>query len=79
MRKPRRLCCPACRSEMSCPICGSTLVELEYKGNKPHLLAAMRRADFRCFVGCPHIDLHDKVVDGVNYSGKTFIRPIFRT
>lgn len=64
--------CPH-HGSMACPICGSALVKIEYRGRKPHLLALMKRADFRCFVGCIRIHLHDKVVDGVNYRGKVFL------
>lgn len=62
---------------MSCPICGSKLVALEYRGKEPDKLALMRRDDLRCLLGCTRVDLHDKVVDGVNYRGKVFLRPIF--
>lgn len=62
---------------MSCPICGSVLVEIEYKGNKSDLLALTKRDDFCGFVGCLRVDLHDKVVDGVNYRGKVFVRAVF--
>lgn len=61
---------------MSCPICGSKLVVVEYRGKKPDLLALMKSDDFSGFLGCLRVDLHDKVVDGVNYRGKVFIRPI---
>ena len=63
---------------MSCPICGSKLVRVEYRGNKPRLLALMKRADFICFLVCKRVDLHDKIVDGVNYRDKVFVRPIFK-
>ena len=69
--------CPE-HGSMACPICGSVLVKIEYSGRKPHLLALMKHADFRCFVGCIHVDLHDKVVNGVDYRGKVFFRPLFR-
>ena len=32
---------------------------------------------FRGFLGCLRVDLHDKVVDGVNYHGKVYIVPVF--
>ena len=60
-----------------CPICGSALAEIEYRGKKPDLLALMKRKDFCGFVGCRRMDLHDKVVDGVNCRGKVFVRPVF--
>lgn len=62
---------------MVCPICGSALVEIQYRGRKPDVLALAKRGDFRCFVGCLRVDLHDKIVDGVNYRGKVFVKPIF--
>jgi hypothetical protein len=62
---------------MSCPICGSVLVEIEYKGKKPHFLALTKRDDFRGFVGCLRVDLHDKVVDVVDYRGKVYVRSVF--
>lgn len=62
---------------MVCPICGSVLKEIKYRGNKPDVLALAKRDGFRCFMGCTRVDLHDKVVDGVNYRGKLFVKPIF--
>ena len=59
-----------------CPICGSPLVELGYRGNKPDMLALMRRKDFCGLLGCSRTNLHDKVVDGVNYRGKVFVHPV---
>jgi hypothetical protein len=53
------------------------LVVLEYHGNDPHWLAVMKRRGFCGFLGCVRADLHDKVVDGVNYRDKAFILPIF--
>lgn len=62
-----------------CPICGCVLVWIKYFGDKPDILALMERDDFRGFLGCVRVDLHDKVVDGVDYRGKVFVRPIFKT
>lgn len=62
---------------MSCPICGSVLVEIEYKGKEPHLLTLTKRDDFWGFVGCIRVNLHDKVVDGVYYRGKVYVKPVF--
>jgi len=63
-------------SKSYCPICGSPLVKLEYRGKKPHLLALMKRKDFCGFMGCSRTDLHDKVVNSVNYQGQVFIHPV---
>jgi hypothetical protein len=72
--------CPVCGLGLECcPICGSKLVVLEYRGNEPHVLAMMKRRDFRGFLGCNRADLHDKVVDGVNYQDKAFIKAIFHS
>lgn len=60
-----------------CPVCGSALVKIEYKGDEAELLAVTKLADFRGFVGCVRVDLHNKVVDGVDYSGKVYVRPVF--
>jgi hypothetical protein len=57
-----------------CPTCGSPLVELEYRGKKPDMLALMKRKDFCCFMGCSRTDLHDKVIGD---KGKVFIHPVF--
>jgi len=62
---------------MVCSICGSELIKIEYKGDKSEVLALMKRDGFRCFMGCIRVDLHDKVVDGVNYRGQVFVKPIF--
>lgn len=64
-------------SGLYCPICGSELVTVKYVGDERDKLALMERADFCCFLGCIRVDLHDKVVDGVNSRGKVFIRPMF--
>ena len=69
--------CPE-HGAMVCPLCGSVLVEIAYSGKKPDLLALMKRDDFRGFFGCIRVNLHDKVVDGVNYRGKVFVRPVFK-
>ena len=68
--------CPS-HGRMSCPICGSELVVVKYSGKEPDKLALMRRDDFCGFLGCLRVDLHDKVVDGVNHRGKVFLKPIF--
>jgi hypothetical protein len=68
--------CPS-HGRMSCPICGSELVVVNYFGKEPDKLAFMRRDDFCCFLGCIRVDLHDKVVDGVNYRGKVYVKPVF--
>jgi len=32
----------------------------------------------RSFVGCPNVDLHDRItLDGENYKGKVFVKPVF--
>ena len=62
---------------MVCSICRSELIEIEYKGDKSEVLALMKRYGFRCFMGCIRVDLHDKVVDGVNCRGQVFVKPIF--
>jgi hypothetical protein len=68
--------CPS-HGRMSCPVCGSKLVEIEYKGGKRDLLAVAESDGFRCFLGCLRVDLHDKVVDGVNHRGKVYLRAVF--
>lgn len=68
--------CPS-HGRMSCPICGSELVVVKYSGKKPNLLALAESDGFRCFLGCARVDLHDKVVDGVNYRGKVYVKPVF--
>jgi len=45
---------------------------------KRSMLALMKSANFVGFVGCCRVELHDKVVDGVNYQGKVFVRPLFK-
>jgi hypothetical protein len=62
-----------------CPICGLKLVPVEYKGKEPDKLALMGRDGFCGFLGCVRVDLHDKVVDGVNYRGKVYVVPIFHS
>jgi len=62
---------------MSCPICGHVLVVVKYSGGKRDLLALAESDGFRCFLGCLRVDLHDKVLDGVNYRGKVYIRSVF--
>ena len=63
---------------MTCPICKSALIEIVYKGEKPDILALTKRADFRCFVGCVRVELHNKVVDGVDCRGQVFIKVVFK-
>jgi len=70
--------CPSCGFVKSCPICGSELVELKYSGHKRSILALVESDGFVCFLGCNRVELHDKVVDGVNYCGKVFLMPLFR-
>jgi hypothetical protein len=60
-----------------CPICGLELVPVKYSGTEPDKLALMERDDFCGFLGCLRVDLHDKVVDGVNHHGKCYVVPIF--
>jgi hypothetical protein len=67
--------CPKCSK---CPICGSELVELRYRGYNRSILAFTESDGFVGFLGCCRVELHDKVVDGVNYRGKVFVKPLFR-
>jgi hypothetical protein len=62
-----------------CPICGFELVVVKYVGKKPneHVLGARVSEGFCGFLGCLRVDLHDKVVDGVDHRGKVFIQPVF--
>ena len=69
--------CPSCGFVKLCPICGSELVELKYSGHKRSVLALVESDGFVGFLGCSRVELHDKVVDGVDYSGKVFIVPLF--
>lgn len=62
---------------MSCPICGSDLRVLEYRGNDPKMLAIVKSRGFKFFLGCKRVVLHNKVVDGVDYRDKAYIYPIF--
>jgi len=76
--KPKSIdVCPSC-GFVVCPICGSELVELKYSGHERSILALIESDGFVGFLGCCRVELHDKVVDGVNYRGKVFIRPLFR-
>jgi hypothetical protein len=68
--------CPKC-GDVRCPICGSKLVLLDYKGNDPDILAKMKSPDFRGFFGCNRAKLHDKVVNGVYYRGKAYVEAVF--
>jgi hypothetical protein len=68
--------CPR-HGRVSCPICGSELVVVEHVGSLPRALAVAESRGFRCFLGCLRVDLHDKVVDGVNHRGKVYIKPVF--
>jgi len=69
--------CPE-HGDMACPLCGSLLAEIEYSGKNPDVLALTKRDGFCGFVGCIRVNLHDKVVDGVNYRGKVFVKPVFK-
>jgi len=60
-----------------CPLCGCELVAIKYLGNKPDMLAKMKRPDFCGFLGCIRVELHDKIVNGINYRGKAYVIPIF--
>jgi hypothetical protein len=62
---------------MVCPLCGLELAVVKYSGSERDLLALAESDGFRCFLGCLRVDLHDKVLDGVNYRGKVFIKPVF--
>lgn len=64
--------CPDCEPKF-CPICGSKLVPIKYRGKKSDLLASATSKGFRYFLGCVRIDLHDKVLDGVDYRGKVYV------
>jgi hypothetical protein len=59
-----------------CPLCGSELVVIEYRGHDPEVLALMKSDGFCGFLGCCRVDLHDRVVDDVNYRGKVFFRRV---
>ena len=59
-----------------CPICGFALVVVKYLGKERDKLALVELDGFCGFLGCLRVDLHDKVVDGVNYRGKVFVKPI---
>jgi hypothetical protein len=69
--------CPK-HGSMVCPICGSLLIRLDYKGHKPSMLVLAKHDNFRFFIGCLRVELHNKTVDGVNYRGKVFIKPMFK-
>jgi len=70
--------CSFCGIVDLCPICGSKLVELKYSGHKRSILALVESDGFVGFLGCHRVELHDKVVGGVNYRGKVFAMPLFR-
>ena len=70
--------CPSCGFVDLCPICGSELVELKYSGRKRSILALIESDGFVALLGCMHVELHNKVVAGVNHRGKVFVRPLFR-
>jgi hypothetical protein len=70
--------CSSCGFADSCPICGSKLVEVKYSGHNRSMLAVTESDGFVGFLGCLRVELHDKVVDGVSYRGKVFVRPLFR-
>lgn len=59
-----------------CSVCGSVLRPVQYQGKEP--LPVMDKPDFGGFLGCLRVDLHDKVVNGVNYRGKVFIKAVFK-
>jgi len=69
--------CPSCGFGSKCPICGSKVVKLEYRGHKRSILDIIESDGFVCLLGCCRVDLHDKVIDGVNYRGKVFVKPVF--
>jgi hypothetical protein len=62
---------------MSCPICGLELAVVKYSGSERDLLALAESDGFRCFLGCLRVDLHGKVLDGVDYRGKVYIKAVF--
>jgi hypothetical protein len=62
---------------MVCPLCGLELVVVKYSGSEHDLLALAESDGFRYFLGCLRVDLHDKVLDGVDYRGKVYIRAVF--
>jgi hypothetical protein len=66
-------------SEYYCPICGLELVPVKYCGKEPEHLALMKCDGFCGFLGCIRVDLHDKVVGGVNHRGKVHVVPIFHS
>jgi len=70
--------CPI-HGRMSCPICGFKLAVVKYTGTERRLLDVAESDGFRCFLGCLRVDLHDKVVDGVNHRGKAYIQAVFST
>ena len=69
--------CPSCGFVDLCPICGSKLAEMKYSGQARSILALTESEGFIGFLGCIRVELHDKVVDGVNCRGKVFVRPLF--
>jgi len=70
-------CYCSSHGRMSCPICGLELAVVKYSGGKRDLLALAQSDGFRCFLGCLRVDLHDKVLDGVNHRGQVYIRAVF--
>lgn len=62
-----------------CPICGSELVVVRPLGEDGSKKARemAKHEGFCVFLGCLRVDLHDKVVDGVDYRGKVFIEAVF--
>lgn len=62
--------------DMSCSICGSALVVVKYQGSERDMLKLVESG--HRLLGCLHVNLHDKVVDGVNYRGKVFIKVLDR-
>jgi len=71
-----RCYCPS-HGRMSCPICGSALAVVKYTGTERRLLDLAESDGFRCFLGCLRVDLHDKVVYGINHRGKGYIQAVF--
>ena len=69
--------CPSCGFVHLCPICGSELVEVKYSGRKRCIQALVESDDFLGLLDCLRVELHNKVVDGVNYAGKVFVKPLF--
>jgi hypothetical protein len=52
---------------------------VKYLGTKRVFSALMESDDFCGFLGCIRVDLHDKVVNGVNHHNKVYIVPVFHS